>query len=256
MAEQGSSSRPASRDEWAARIAALGVAATPARARKAPITIARILDASFRLIAAEGFEALTMRRVAAALETGPASLYVHVHNKAQLDDLLIGALCTRVAVPVPDGRRWKAQLIDVCRQLRDQYLRYPGISRATLSTPPNNVNTLQISESMLGILLAGGVSPQSASWAIDVALLYVGAYSLEASLRRDPVTDIDGRVLDRAERIHRFEMLPAERFPNTVAYAHELTAGVGHDRFDFTLDLLLRGLESREQEYNHERSDS
>jgi hypothetical protein len=36
--------------------------------------------------------------------------------------------------------------------------------------------------------------------------------------------------------------LPADRFPHTVAYAWELTSGDGHDRFDFTLDLLLRGL--------------
>ena len=31
--------------------------------------------------------------------------------------------------------------------------------------------------------------------------------------------------------------------PMTVAYAQELTAGNGHERFDFTLELLLRGLD-------------
>lgn len=37
-------------------------------------------------------------------------------------------------------------------------------------------------------------------------------------------------------------MLPEDRFPNTIAYARELSAGEGHDRFDFTLRLLLQGL--------------
>jgi hypothetical protein len=126
--------------------------------------------------------------------------------------------------------------------MRDQYLRYPGISRAAMSAAPNSLDTLRISEGMLSILLAGGVSPQSAAWAIDAAFLYVGAYSLETSLRRRSGEDADGRVLDRAEVIERFKMLPANRFPNTVTYARELTSGEGHDRFDFTFELLLGGL--------------
>ncbi|HEY0259574.1 MAG TPA: TetR/AcrR family transcriptional regulator [Lacisediminihabitans sp.] len=243
-----------SRDDWAAQIAALD--GTPTRSRKTPISIDRIVAASFDIVAAEGFDALTMRRVAAALGTGPASLYAHVRNKARLDDLLIAVLCSRVRLPTPDSGRWSIQFIDVCRQLRDQYLRFPGISRATLAAAPTSLETLRISEGMLAILLAGEVSPQAAAWAVDAALLYVAAYSLEASLRRDPATDTDGRILDRTERIERFRMLPAARFPNVVAYAPELTAGDGHERFDFTLDLLLRGLASREQRDTPEVIDS
>jgi hypothetical protein len=39
-------------------------------------------------------------------------------------------------------------------------------------------------------------------------------------------------------------MLPAGTFPNTIAHVDELTAGEGHERFDFTLRTLLRGLET------------
>ena len=249
--------RGVSRDQWAAQIAAFDGTRTPPRVRKAPITVDRILDAAFRLVEAEGFDALTMRRVAAALDTGPGSLYAHVRNKAELDDLLVGSLSARVILPAPDPARWSAQIIDVCRQLRDQYFRYPGISRAALSAAPNSLETLRVNEGMLAILLAGGLPPRTAAWAIDAALLYVAAYSFEASLRRDPVTDLDGRVLDRAERIERFEMLPVTRFPNTVAYARELTSGDGHDRFDFALDLLLRGLVTDEhRDPQRERSNS
>ena len=253
MADRSASRGVVSRDQWAAQIAALGGAPAAPRVRKAPITVVRILDAALRLVEAEGFDALTMRRVAGELDTGPGSLYAHVRNKAELDDLLIGELSKKVALPAPDPATWRTQAMDVCRQLRDQYLRYPGISRAALAATPRSLDTLRIAEGMLAILLAGGVSPQSAAWAIDAALLYVAAYSFEASLRRDPVTDTDGRVLDRAERIARFEMLPATRFPNTVAYARELNSGDGHERFDFTLDLLIRGL-TRDEPHDDERA--
>src|SRR5919201_6111819 len=117
-----------------------------------------------------------MRRVAAALETGPASLYGHVRNKAELDDLLIGELSSTIDLPVPSPRAWRSQILNVCAQLRDRYLRYPGISRAALAVVPTNVKTLRINEGMLAILLAGGVAPQAAAWTIDALLLYVSAY--------------------------------------------------------------------------------
>ncbi|MFI6996342.1 TetR/AcrR family transcriptional regulator [Nocardia sp. NPDC050175] len=243
MAEKNPPSRAVTRDQWEAQIAALDTTEAPRRVRKEPITIGGILAAAFGLVETEGFDALTMRRVAAALGTSPGALYAHVRNKAELDDLLIGQLCRKVALPEPDPANWRAQIADVCGQLRDQYLRYPGISRAALSAAPNSLDTLRIGEGMLAILLAAGVSPQNAAWAVDSAVLYVAAYSFEASLRRDPVTDTDGRVLDQAEHIARLKMLPPSHFPNMVSYAHELTTGDGHERFDFTLEQLFRGLD-------------
>ncbi|MGB8380782.1 MAG: helix-turn-helix domain-containing protein, partial [Dermatophilaceae bacterium] len=76
-------------------------------ARKEPLSAARIVRAALDLVAAEGFEALTMRRVAAALDTGPASLYAHVVNKADLDELLIGYLCSQIDLPEPDPDTWR-----------------------------------------------------------------------------------------------------------------------------------------------------
>jgi AcrR family transcriptional regulator len=242
MADRSTPRGIVSRERWASQIAALNEPRIAERSPKAPLTVARIVDTAFQLVEAEGFDALTMRRLAAELETGPASLYAHMRNKAELDDLLIGELCARVTLPAPDPARWKEQIVDVCRQLRDQYLRYPGISRAALAAIPNSVDTLRIAEGMLSILLAGRVPPQSAAWAIDAAFLYVSAYSFEVSLRRRPEDGDGGLIPDRAELIERFKMLPENRFPNTVAYARELTSGDGHDRFDFTLELLLRGL--------------
>lgn len=209
----------------------------PTGQRKPPITTDRIVDTALGIVEAEGFDALTMRRVAAELQTGPASLYAHVRGKTDLDGLLIGRLCAQVTLPAPDPERWRAQFLDVCRQLRDQYLRYPGISQAAFASGPSSLDTMAVSEGMLAILLAAGAPAQRAAWAIDAAFLYVSAYSYEASLRLRP-----GSALDRDDVVERLRTLPAARFPHTVAHARELTSGDGHERFDFTLDLLLAGL--------------
>jgi AcrR family transcriptional regulator len=224
---------------WEAQIKALG---TRAPTRKEPLSVDRIIDVAFAIIESDGYDALTMRRVAAALQTGPASLYAHVRNKAELDDLLIGRLCAAVDLPEPDAARWRRQFLDVCSRLRDRYLDYPGISAAAFTAAPTSIETMRISEGLLAILLAAGIAPQPAAWAIDAAFLYVSAYCLEVSLRRQAEERDGTSSRDGGELAGRLRMLPADRFPLTVAHAAELTSGRGHDRFDFTIDLLLSGL--------------
>lgn len=203
------------------------------------------MRAAFDIVAHEGYDALSMRRVATALNTGPASLYAHVVNKEDLDDLLIGQLCAGIEIPNADPARWRQQIHDVCTQLRDQYLRYPGISQAALAIVPTNLETLRVSEGMLAILLAGGIAPQAAAWGIDALVLYVNAYCLETYLvRRQPSHTTGDWVLGRDELLQRFAALPVDTFPQTRRYAAELTAGTDHERFDFTITLMLDGLQA------------
>jgi AcrR family transcriptional regulator len=217
-------------------------AAQPTR-RKPPITVARITDAALEVVATQGYDALTMRSVAGVLDTGPASLYAHVVNKADIDELIIGRLCARLVLPEPDPASWREQILDVCAQIRDQYLEYPGVSRAALAMAPTNLDVLTVNERMLAILLAGGIEPQTAAWAIDALLLYVSAYALEMSLvALRQAHHGDDWVIGRDELVRRFTALPADRFPQTTRYAAELTSGTGHERFDFTLGLIVDNL--------------
>ncbi|RDI69073.1 TetR/AcrR family transcriptional regulator [Nocardia pseudobrasiliensis] len=220
-------------------------AATPANppTRKEPITVERITDAALRVVAEQGYDALTIRSVSNALGTGPSSLYAHIVNKADIDDLLIDRLCSRITLPTPDPDRWREQLRDVYTQLRDQYLQYPGISRAALATVSTNLATLRVNEGILAIVLAGGIDIRTAVWGMDAISLYVAGYALETSLVRQRQKSSDETwVLSRAELVRRFTALPEAEFPNTRRYANELTSGDGHERFDFTLGLLIDSL--------------
>jgi AcrR family transcriptional regulator len=211
--------------------------------RKQPITVDAIVETALGIVEREGYAALTMRRVAGALGTGPASLYAHVVNKEDLDDLLIGRLCGEIDLPEPDPRTWREQIIGVCGQIRDQYLRYPGISQAALAVVPTNTETLRVNEGMLAILLAGGVDPQTAAWAVDALALYVNAFCLETSLK-DRQAGREGWAVGRDDLLSRFAALP-DAFPHTKRYAAELTSGTALDRFAFTLDLIVGALGAR-----------
>src|SRR5690242_13997297 len=112
--------RRAARHQFGAGSSAPAARRGPSGGRKRPITVDAIVSTAFGIVEREGYEALTMRRVATALETGPSSLYAHVVNKEDLDELLIGRLCAEVELPEPDRASWRSQIIGVCRQLRDQ----------------------------------------------------------------------------------------------------------------------------------------
>jgi AcrR family transcriptional regulator len=211
--------------------------------------VEQVVDTALGLIATEGYDALTMRRLATVLGTGPASLYNHVVNKADLDELLIGRLCAELVLPEPDPAAWREQIRGVCAQMRDQYLKYPGISRAVLAMAPTNLEIVRVSEGMLAVLHAGGVAPQAAAWASDALLLYVAAYCLESSIADQRSAQDDavwGR--DRDELLRRLTALPADTFPHTTRHAAEVVAGEGHDRFDFTLALMIDGLAHRQRD--------
>jgi AcrR family transcriptional regulator len=231
------------RQRRAARRALPSAAAAQDAPRKKPITADRITDAALEVIATEGYDALTIRRVAAVLGTGPSSLYAHIVNKDDLDDLLINRLYAGIVLPEPDPATWQQQLLDVYGQIRDQFLKYPGVSRAALATVAFDLEILRVGEGILALLLAGGIEPKTAGWARDALTLYVAGYTLERSLveQRRKHQD-DDWVLSRDELVDRFSALPADRFPQTRRHAAELTSGTGHDRFEFALTLMLGNL--------------
>ena len=66
------------------------------RARAVPsdrLSADRIVAVAVEQMREHGYDAVTMRSIARELGTGPASLYAHVANRAELDQLVVGWVC-------------------------------------------------------------------------------------------------------------------------------------------------------------------
>jgi AcrR family transcriptional regulator len=214
-----------------------------ARPIRRTLSLSVIVDAALGIIDAEGLDALTMRRVAEELGTGPASLYAHVANK----DEMVAAALDRVTgeIPVPaeiDPSRWQEQFAELFRSARAVFTRHGDIARASLGVVPTGENTLTLANTMLGLLLAGGVPDRVAALSVDLFALYLGASAFEESMEAIEPTAAEPDF--HAELHGFFSNLPADRFPHLVAMAEPLTTGNRDERFDFGLDLLIRGIES------------
>jgi AcrR family transcriptional regulator len=227
--------------------------ASRGRARRAAaedrLSVDRLVDAAIEQMREHGYDAVTMRSIAKALGTGPASLYAHVANRAELDQLVIGRVASQWHVPDPDPEHWDEQLRQAMRDLLALYREHPGVARCSMGMIPTTAGTLLPTERLLALMRAGGVPDQHAAWFVDVGSLYVGAVAKEGDIWRQRHADA-GDAPDRAQdevlgQVRRlFATLPAEHFPTTRALAGPLTTGSADDRFDFGVALLVAGLKA------------
>ena len=212
------------------------------REPREPLSLDRIVDTALKLLAEHGYEAVTMRRVAGALGTGAASLYAHVANRRELDQLLINRVVRGIELPAPDPARWQEQAKQVLRSMLAVLRAHPGVARATFAGIPLGEEPLRVVEGVLAILTVGGIPDQLAAWAADMFPMYVSAIAFEESVYAQAGVD-DADIAAFVEQMRAyFAALPPERFPTVVALAGPLTAGTGDDRFEFGIDLLVSGL--------------
>jgi AcrR family transcriptional regulator len=210
------------------------------RPAKAPLSVEAIVDAGLRVLRAEGIEAVSMRRVAAELDTGPASLYVYVANRQDLLNQMFDAVVGEVDLgEAPDAKRWREQLEALLTRMRDAMDRHPGIARVPLANVPRGPNALRASDHVLGLLRAGGVDDRSAAWFVDVVFLYVNAASYETSIYVREQRSVADHAADVEDFFSRLD--PAQ-FPNMVALMPALVSGDGDQRFAFGLRLMINGL--------------
>ena len=215
------------------------------RPTKAPLTREAIVDAAMRVVDREGAAALSMRRVAEELGTGPASLYWHVANKDALINLIIDRVAGEIHLPEPDPDRWQEQLRDWLLEVRKAFDRHPGVAALTLGRVPVGPNLVRFTEWTLSLLRGAGIPDRIAAYSGDLLGLYVGATGYEATL---PVASPTGEPRWPEETVAMlrdyYASMPPDQFPNVLATLDDLFGGGVEERFQLGLEVILRGLAS------------
>lgn len=186
---------PGSSAWWAERAARL----ERRKPRADGLTIERIVEEAVALVDAEGLDALTVRRLAARLGTGSATLYRHVASLDELLVLLVDHVLGEVDLPAPSmppRRRIEA----MATGLRDVLLRHAGLVPALPAAPLLGPNARQGSEIALTTLIDAGFALDAAATAYVVLVDYVlGAVffdSARAGRHGDHVGTDGSAVLD------------------------------------------------------------
>jgi TetR/AcrR family transcriptional regulator, tetracycline repressor protein len=198
-----------------------------------------VVSAALAVLEADGGDALTMRRVADQIGVSASALYGYVANKEELVTLVIDRIFREVTVPETGGD-WRQTIREYAHAILAMFRRHPGVAGLTLGRMAFTPSMLDMGERMLAEMRAAGLPDQVAAFVGDIGSLYVAAYAYEQD-----VTPLAGQQdVFVAQFAAWMRSLPVDRFPNTVALAGDLVAGTADSRFDWGLDVLIRGLAS------------
>src|SRR5271168_5518070 len=105
---------------------------------RARFTIAEIGSAALEIVDRRGLEGLSMRTLAAALGTGPMTVYNYVKNRDELEELVAEAIIGDVKLPAKSDD-WRADTAALATTLWHGVRRHPNaiplvLTRRTLSS--------------------------------------------------------------------------------------------------------------------------
>lgn len=143
------------------------------------LTEERIVDAAIEIIRDVGYDAVSMRSVAARLDTGQASLYVHVRNKSELDRLIVTRVIRETAVTEPAPTDWRELLAGQVEAWIEAMSRYPGLAQAAFASLPDAPDVLAPSEARLAVLRNLGLDVRQALVSHVLLGIFASGRSLE-----------------------------------------------------------------------------
>jgi len=210
--------------------------------RRPRLTRERVVAEALAVIAEDGANALTMRRLAARLGVVPGALYHHVGNKQQLHDLVLDGVLAEVDVHLDPALDWTEQLKVLAHRLRQVLEDHPGIAGILKTRDPLGPHSLALAEAFLSPLQTAGFGDRQAGLAFFLLLDYTIGFAVST-----PATSVnEQRVRDQAIRtqLHElFRSLPPDRFPALVALGEHVWVDNRDQRFTAGLQVLIDGLE-------------
>ncbi|WP_194283050.1 TetR/AcrR family transcriptional regulator [Saccharothrix syringae] len=208
------------------------------RPAKPALSYEGIVAAAVRVMESEGLHRVTMRRLAAELDTGPASLYVYVANTAELHAAVLEEFLGAVDLGAATGPAdWRDRLAAVLTSYTGVLFAHPELAHSALVARPSGRNYLALVETLLALLHEGGVPPGQAAWGVDVLLQVATATAAEHSSRNaDPSAGQDHDALVAALR-----QASPDTHPRITALGDDLVSGSPRERLRWMFRAVVNG---------------
>lgn len=219
--------------------------------RSGRLTREKISAAALSIADSEGFEAVSMRRIAARLGASPMSLYYYIHTKADLVALMDDALMGECLVPqgeLPQG--WREALSAIARRTREVFARHPWALLAMRGAPPGP-NAMRHFEQSLEAVEGAPMSLEGKLTLLQVVDDFVFGHSLRTA-EAEALFRGDSDLARSAEALSQ-QLFETGAFPRTAALfsqadlrdAARNRQWLMEDRFERSLAVVLDGAAQR-----------
>ncbi|MEV6655216.1 TetR/AcrR family transcriptional regulator [Streptomyces sp. NPDC051219] len=205
--------------------------------------VGRIIDTALKLVDEVGVQALTLRMLADALESGTATLYRHFAGKdellAHVVDRILGEV--KVTPESVEGLSWREAVEVGAQAFYDTLRRHPNALPLLVAQVPVGPNGLANRERILRLLQGFGFPVALAARAFTAIGHYVVGFAIQQHGPGSPSSEDQSHLRDY------YRALDPNTYPATAAAADDLTNVPLPEEFRFGLRLLLDGLERTRQ---------
>jgi AcrR family transcriptional regulator len=223
--------------------------ASGAPRRRTALSLDAIVGRALAILDAEGTEALTLRRLAADLGTGVASMYWHVDNKDELLALCYEATMEPLSRELHERRldqaAWRAEVRLLLSRLFDLVQQHPWVPELMGGPQSQGPVVMRIWDQIGSVLAALGLDEETVFYASSALAVQLGATGMAAARN---AYGTDGRE-SREERLKRRAGELAQVDPAEYPYiAQSVTLFREHterDQFLGGVDLILDGITAR-----------
>ncbi|MGW3959717.1 TetR/AcrR family transcriptional regulator [Amycolatopsis sp. NPDC005003] len=209
--------------------------------RPAPAPLSRdlIVRTAVELADEAGLEAVSLRKIAGALDVGPMRLYGYIDTKDELLDLMVDAVHAEIR---PAGAGWREVLTSMAEATREAAHRHEWFADLIGGRPQLGPNALARGEAVLSAL--DGVDVDVVMPTVAAVDAYViGAVRREIAERRaERASGMDQRQWQAALGPYLMRMFATGRFPALETVVHDAAHHDADATFRIGLGFLLDGI--------------
>lgn len=196
--------------------------------KRSQLSREKIASAALAIADAEGFEAVSMRRLAQELNVGTMSLYYYVKTKDDLIAVMDDALMAEALLPsIPKG--WRRAITEIATRTHSVFLRHPWALVSMLSAPPG-LNAMRHMEQCLEALAETSMTAKKKLTLLAMVDDFVFGHALREAAS-DATVDVE---LASAQ-------IATGAFPRLAEVFGGGRIDAGKDRFKVGLRVLLEG---------------
>jgi AcrR family transcriptional regulator len=205
---------------------------------RARFTTEEIAAAALRIVDDAGVAALSMRALAAALGTGPMTMYNYVPDKEGLEELVVAAVVAEVAVPEPT-ENWVDDVYVVADAMWRGIRAHPAAIPLVLTRRTSSATGFAAADALIAALARGGLKDSDRLAAFHAVLAFVvGAAQSELA---GPLT----RGRDAPEAAARIAGVAGASYPHVEALSRVAMKTSVEADFARGLQMLLDGIGTR-----------
>jgi AcrR family transcriptional regulator len=205
------------------------------------------VEAALTVADDEGFEAVSMRNVAARLGVGTMTLYSYVSSKDDLLDLMFDEVMRELLLPEPLPADWRAALTAIAQRTREVWLRHPWIASSLGERSAFGPNSMRHVEQSLAAVSGLGLDGPEAFVVLSAVDDYTLGHAMrqvgqQAALGRE---GIDADEWRRSMEPYWRDMIATGEFPRMAKMADVEWDFLNEERFELGLQWILDGIAAR-----------